>query len=33
MMQTPRWAVFGSVERGFDPVEKRWHRRPATAGC
>ncbi|KAG8263466.1 S-adenosyl-L-methionine-dependent tRNA 4-demethylwyosine synthase [Homalodisca vitripennis] len=33
MMQTPSWAVFGSAERGFDPVETRWQRRPATAGC
>ncbi|XP_054269058.1 S-adenosyl-L-methionine-dependent tRNA 4-demethylwyosine synthase TYW1-like isoform X2 [Macrosteles quadrilineatus] len=30
---TPSWAVFGCDERGFDPVETRWHRRPATAGC
>ncbi|KAL1140548.1 hypothetical protein AAG570_000478 [Ranatra chinensis] len=26
MCQTPKWAVFGSSERGFDPVETRWYR-------
>jgi tRNA wybutosine-synthesizing protein 1 len=27
MRKTPLWAVFGAVERGFDPVERRWHRK------
>ncbi|KDQ97265.1 S-adenosyl-L-methionine-dependent tRNA 4-demethylwyosine synthase-like [Zootermopsis nevadensis] len=27
MFKTPPWAVFGASERGFDPVEKRWHRK------
>ena len=27
MRKTPSWAVFGAVERGFDPVERRWHRK------
>ena len=26
-MPTPRWAVFGSSERGFDPEMKRVHRK------
>ncbi|XP_075220091.1 S-adenosyl-L-methionine-dependent tRNA 4-demethylwyosine synthase TYW1-like isoform X2 [Lycorma delicatula] len=26
MFKTPSWAVFGANERGFDPVETRWHR-------
>uniref|UniRef100_A0A0A9WXI1 S-adenosyl-L-methionine-dependent tRNA 4-demethylwyosine synthase TYW1 n=2 Tax=Lygus hesperus TaxID=30085 RepID=A0A0A9WXI1_LYGHE len=33
---TPSWATFGSVERGFDPSEKRWHRKNGTkdiSGC
>ncbi|XP_069694993.1 S-adenosyl-L-methionine-dependent tRNA 4-demethylwyosine synthase TYW1-like [Periplaneta americana] len=37
MCKTPRWAVYGSTERGFDPVEKRWHRkslpRKDISGC
>jgi tRNA wybutosine-synthesizing protein 1 len=24
---TPEWAIFGSEERGFDPNEKRFHRK------
>jgi tRNA wybutosine-synthesizing protein 1 len=24
---TPAWAVYGSEERGFDPHEKRFHRK------
>jgi hypothetical protein len=27
MRKTPSWAVFGAVEQGFDPVERRWHRK------
>lgn len=27
MAETPNWAVFGSEERGFDPEEKRFHRK------
>jgi tRNA wybutosine-synthesizing protein 1 len=27
MCKTPSWAVFGAVQRGFDPVERRWHRK------
>jgi len=27
MSPTPSWAVFGSNERGFDPVETRFHRK------
>lgn len=27
MSKTPSWAVFGAVERGFDPVERRWRRK------
>jgi hypothetical protein len=27
MCKTPSWAVFGALERGFDPAEKRWHRK------
>jgi len=27
MVPTPTWALFGSKERGFDPVEKRFHRK------
>lgn len=27
MARTPSWAVYGSEERGFDPVETRWHRK------
>jgi hypothetical protein len=27
MFKTPSWAVFGASERGFDPVERRWHRK------
>lgn len=26
-METPSWAVFGSIEKGFDPVETRWKRK------
>ncbi|XP_049858455.1 S-adenosyl-L-methionine-dependent tRNA 4-demethylwyosine synthase TYW1-like [Schistocerca gregaria] len=27
MHPTPEWAVYGAVERGFDPIEQRWHRK------
>merc|ERR1719378_2053340 len=27
MAPTPHWAVFGDENRGFDPVETRWHRK------
>jgi len=27
MKETPNWAVFGSEERGFDPLETRWRRK------
>lgn len=27
MLPTPTWALFGSKERGFDPVEKRFHKK------
>jgi len=27
MAETPSWAVYGSNERGFDPLEKRWKRK------
>ncbi len=27
MAKTPRWAVFGAEERGFDPVETRFYRK------
>jgi hypothetical protein len=37
MCKTPSWAVFGATERGFDPVERRWHRKTLTrkdiSGC
>lgn len=37
MCKTPCWAVYGASERGFDPVEKRWHRKSQTrkdiSGC
>lgn len=33
MLRTPEWAVYGSTERGFDPVETRRYRKPATTGC
>ncbi|XP_046390590.1 S-adenosyl-L-methionine-dependent tRNA 4-demethylwyosine synthase TYW1-like [Ischnura elegans] len=35
MAPTPEWAVIGSSERGFDPVETRWHRknRKDISGC
>ncbi|RZF34501.1 hypothetical protein LSTR_LSTR011743 [Laodelphax striatellus] len=26
MAKTPHWAVFGASEKGFDPIETRWHR-------
>lgn len=26
MAKTPQWAIFGAVERGFDPIETRWQR-------
>ena len=28
MAPTPEWAVFGSAEQGFDPVETRITRKP-----
>nr|CAD7196716.1 unnamed protein product [Timema douglasi] len=36
MRKTPDWAVYGSSEQGFDPVETRWHRKSNTkdiSGC
>eukprot|EP00040_Diaphanoeca_grandis_P005602 m.33632 g.33632 ORF g.33632 m.33632 type:complete len:806 (+) comp16849_c0_seq3:36-2453(+) len=37
MAPTPEWAVFGSPERGFDPVETRVYRKPtkdkSLGGC
>lgn len=34
MAATPSWAVIGSKERGFDPVETRWRRKSRPqAGC
>ncbi|XP_057364640.1 S-adenosyl-L-methionine-dependent tRNA 4-demethylwyosine synthase TYW1-like [Daphnia carinata] len=27
MASTPDWAMFGSPEHGFDPLENRWHRK------
>ena len=27
MLPTPSWALMGSKERGFDPVEKRFHKK------
>jgi len=34
MAPTPSWAVIGSEERGFDPIETRWHRKSkVTQGC
>ena len=27
MLPTPTWALMGSKERGFDPVEKRFHKK------
>lgn len=24
---TPEWAIFGSVQQGFDPTETRYHRK------
>lgn len=35
MSVTPKWAVIGSDERGFDPGETRWRRKSAKiqAGC
>ncbi|XP_070572971.1 S-adenosyl-L-methionine-dependent tRNA 4-demethylwyosine synthase TYW1-like [Ptychodera flava] len=35
MAKTPSWAVFGSDEHGFDPVETRFHRkkRKDISGC
>jgi hypothetical protein len=26
MAATPEWAVYKSIERGFDPAENRWRR-------
>ncbi len=26
-LPTPSWALYGSQEAGFDPTEKRWHRK------
>ena len=31
MVPTPEWAVYGSTERGFDPAEKRFHRKSKKA--
>jgi len=28
MAKTPEWAVYGAEERGFDPNETRWMRKP-----
>ncbi|XP_063809829.1 S-adenosyl-L-methionine-dependent tRNA 4-demethylwyosine synthase TYW1-like [Pseudophryne corroboree] len=36
MAKTPKWALFGSTERGFDPVETRFQRKNKTkdiSGC
>ncbi|XP_067680903.1 S-adenosyl-L-methionine-dependent tRNA 4-demethylwyosine synthase TYW1-like isoform X2 [Haliotis asinina] len=35
MAPTPHWAVFGASERGFDPVETRFHRKKQKdiSGC
>jgi tRNA wybutosine-synthesizing protein 1 len=30
MQITPEWALYKSNERGFDPVEQRWHRNKTT---
>jgi tRNA wybutosine-synthesizing protein 1 len=34
---TPDWAVIGSNERGFDPIDTRWHRKSTAkkdlSGC
>lgn len=27
MAPSPDWAVIGHVQRGFDPLETRWHRK------
>lgn len=27
MKETPKWALFGSKDRGFDPKEKRFRRK------
>ncbi len=35
MAPTPRWAVFGATEGGFDPIETRFYRKKAKdiSGC
>ncbi|XP_068750595.1 S-adenosyl-L-methionine-dependent tRNA 4-demethylwyosine synthase TYW1-like isoform X2 [Montipora capricornis] len=35
MAKTPDWAVMGHAQRGFDPLETRWHRkkRKDISGC
>jgi len=36
MEETPKWALFGSEEKGFDPDEERFRRiktKPPTGGC
>ena len=27
MAKTPKWAVYGASEQGFDPMETRFHRK------
>ena len=27
MAPTPEWSIVGHAQRGFDPLETRWHRK------